>query len=81
MVSTTHGYGELIAHFSCKGAALYKSKVVGIGWPSPANNTGLLGDEFDVLSIADPARLRQGERTFVDCRFGAPPRFFDFFAS
>jgi hypothetical protein len=74
MVSATHWYGELIAHFAGQGAALCKSQVVGIGRPSPANKAGLLGNEFDVIAIANPARLRQGERAFVDRLLGETPR-------
>jgi hypothetical protein len=73
MVPATHWYRELIAHFACHGAALCVAKVVRIGRPAPANKAGLLGNEFDVIAIANPARLRQGERAFVYRRLGAPP--------
>ena len=71
MVSATYGDGELIAHFSRKGAALCKSKVVGICWPSPADKAGLLGNKLDVIAVANPARLGKGEHAFIDSRLGA----------
>ena len=60
MVSSTQGYGVLIADLSAEGSALGKSEVVGLRGSATANETRVLGNSPDVNSIANAAWLRQG---------------------
>ena len=66
MVSSTQRHGELIADLSAECPALRKAQVVGIAGLAPANQTRLLGHMSDVIAVANPARLRQRQHTFVD---------------
>jgi len=45
---------------------LRESQVVGIRWPSAANQARLLGHVSDVISIPNAARLGKSEGAFVD---------------
>jgi len=47
-----------IADFETEASGLRKSKVVGVGWLTPANHTGLRGNELAVTLVAPPARDR-----------------------
>jgi hypothetical protein len=66
MVSSTQRHGELIADLSAECPALRKAQVMGIAGLAPANQTRLLGHMSDVIAVANPARLRQCQHTFVD---------------
>ncbi len=85
MVSSTQGDGELIAHLAAVCTDLRNSEVVGIRWLSPANQARVVGDSLDVIPVANPPQLGQGQLAFIDplwaCRTGsslvkatAPPR-------
>ena len=85
MVSSTQGDGELIAHLAAECTDLRNSDVVGIRLLSPANQARVVGDSLDVIPVANPPRLGQGQLAFIDplwaCRTGsslvkatAPPR-------
>ena len=58
--------GELIADLAAERPALGKSQVMGVRGLSAANQARVLGDRPDVIPVADPARLRQGQRALVD---------------
>ena len=66
MVSSTQGNGVLIADLAPEGPTLGKPEVVGIGGSATANETRVPGDRFDVISITNPAGLRQCQRAFID---------------
>jgi hypothetical protein len=58
--------GEFIAHFSAEPPRLHEAKMVGIAGFSPAYETGLLGDEAEMLLVAVATRLGNREGAFVD---------------
>ena len=66
MVSSTQGDGELIADLSAECPALREAQVMGIAGLATANQTRLLGHMSNVIAVANPARLRQCQHTFVD---------------
>ena len=66
MMSSTQGDGELIADLAAECPALRKAQVVGIRGLTAANQARLLGHMSDVIAVANPARLRQRQHTFVD---------------
>ena len=68
MVSSTQRDSELIADLAAERPALREAQVVGIRWSSAANQTRMPGDRFDVVAVADPARLGQGQLGLVDFR-------------
>ena len=65
MVSSTQWHGEFVADRAAERWALRKPHVVGIRWLPGANQAGLLGNELDVVPIANPARFRKSEFAFV----------------
>ena len=71
MMASAQRHGELIADLAPKCAALRESEVVGVGRLSTANETGISCDKFDVIAVANPARLWQSQRALVD---GLGPR-------
>ena len=70
MVTAAQWHGEFIAHFAAERWALRKAHVVGIRWLPATDQARLLGDEPDVIAIADPSRLREGKHALID-GFGA----------
>ncbi len=60
MVSTAQWNGVLVANLSSERTALGKSEVVGIRESATTNQTGVLGNRFDVIAVTNPARLWQG---------------------
>ena len=66
MMSAAKGYREFVTDPSPKRATLCEAEMMGIGGLSTANQARVLGDEFDVISIANPARFRQGQYALVD---------------
>ena len=66
MMSSAQRHGELIAHLAAEGAVLREAQMMRIRWPSSANQTRLLGDEFDVVLVAKPTRFRVGQAALVD---------------
>ena len=67
MVSTTQWDGELIADLAAKGPALGKSEVVGIRGSATANQTRVLGDSFDVVSVTNPTWFRKAQHALINC--------------
>jgi hypothetical protein len=59
---------ELIAGFATECPRLRRSQVVSIGWTTAIDQACVLGDRFDVIAVANPARRRQGQYSFVDNR-------------
>ena len=66
MMSATQGDGELVADLAPKCPALREAQVVSVTGLATANQTRLLGHMSDVLAVANPARLRQCQRTFIN---------------
>ena len=66
MMTAAQWDSEFIAHFAAERWALREAKVVGVRRLSAADQTRLLGDEPDVISIADPPRLREGKHALID---------------
>ena len=74
MVPPAQRDGELVTHLAPECSALRKSKVVSIGGLPPANQTRMLGDKLDVMTVTNPARLRQCQNALID-HFGPRPIF------
>jgi hypothetical protein len=53
VVSATEWDGELVANLAAKRRWLRKAQVMCIGGAATADQTGLLGDRFDMLPIAN----------------------------
>jgi hypothetical protein len=66
MMSSAQRDGELIADFAPLSLGLGKAEVVGVRGLPAADQTGAVGDRPDVLPVANPARLRQGQQALVD---------------
>jgi hypothetical protein len=66
MMPSTQGHSEFIADLAAECPALREPQVVRIAGPAAANQTRLLCHMSDMLAVANPARLRQGQHTFVD---------------
>ena len=58
MVAATQGDGEFVAELASERPVLCKAQVMGIRRAAPTNETGLLGNIFDVLTVAYSAWLR-----------------------
>ena len=71
MVTAAQRYREFIAYFAAKRRALREAHVMGVRWLPAADQARLLGNETDVIAVADPPRLREGKHALVDF-FGAP---------
>jgi hypothetical protein len=65
MMPPAKRHGELVAGFSTKRPALGKAQVVGVTGSSSADQAGLLGDEADVVAVADAAGLRMDENRLI----------------
>ena len=66
MVSAAERDGELIADFTTERPALREPQVVRIAGLPSADQAGLLGNETQVVPIADAARLGEGKHGLVD---------------
>ena len=66
MMSATQGHRELIANFASERTALSEPQVVGIRWPSAANQARVPRDKLDMIAVANSARLGKGQLAFVD---------------
>jgi len=66
VMATAQRDRELITHLASKCSALCKSDVVRLGRTPAANQTRMFCHEFNMLSIAGPARLRMGRTAFFD---------------
>ena len=73
MVPAAERDGELVADLAAERARLGKSQMVSVRGLSAANQARVLGDRPDVLPVADPTSLRQGQQALVD-KFYPPPR-------
>ena len=58
MMAAAQRDDEFVAHLAPQRGMLGKPKVMCIRRPAPTNQTGLLGNEFDVGLVAKPTRLR-----------------------
>jgi hypothetical protein len=66
MVAAAERHGELIADLAAEGAALGEAKVVWIAGHTAADQARLLGNEADVLPIAEAARFGERQDGLVD---------------
>ena len=71
MVPTTQWHREFIAHLAAERWALREAQVVSVRWQAAADQTRLLGNEPDVIAVADSSRLGEGKHALVNS-FGAP---------
>ena len=71
MMAAAQGHREFVADLAAERWALREAKVVGVRWLPAADQARLLGNETDVIAVADPPRLREGEHALVNS-FGAP---------
>ena len=62
----------LVTDLAAQRAALSEAEVVRVTGCSAADQAGLLGDIFDMLAVANPARLRQRQNSLVNAS-RAPP--------
>jgi hypothetical protein len=73
VVTATERDGEFIANLAAKRATLRRSKMMGIGGTAAADKARLLGNRFNMLPVANPARRRQGQYGLVDNSSRSPP--------
>src|SRR4051794_12696893 len=57
VMNAAQGGNEFVAHLPTECTRLHEAQVVGIGRFSPAQETGLLGDEPQMLFVAIATRL------------------------
>jgi hypothetical protein len=72
-MTTTQGDRELIADFAAKRPCLRKSQVMSVCRAAAADETRLLGNQSNVLPIANPPRRRQRQHALS---IAAPQRRF-----
>lgn len=86
MMTSAQRHGEFVADFASEGRVLRKPQVMGVARPPAANQARLLSNRFDVIAVADPTRLGDGQHALVDCvvnnrggrrppSSGSPPRW------
>src|ERR1700726_1748531 len=61
-------HGELIADLAAECWRLRKAQVMRIGGAAAADQAGMFGNRFDVLSIANAAWRRQRQDSFIETR-------------
>lgn len=61
VVNAAKRHNVLVARLATHRARLHEAQVVGVGVSSPANDTGLSGDESQMLLAATAARFGCGE--------------------
>ena len=66
VVSAAQRDRELVADLAPQGGVLRKPQMMSIRRLATTDETRLLGDVSNVVAVADPAWLRQGEGAFVD---------------
>ena len=71
VVTSAQRHYEFIAHLAAERWTLRKAHVVGVRWLAAADQARLFGNEADVIAVANPPRLREGQHALVDS-FGAP---------
>ena len=70
MVDGTERYREFVADLEPKALGLGEADVMGVARRSPANETGLLGHEAQMLLGSDPFWFADGEHALVDLGAG-----------
>jgi hypothetical protein len=60
------GHRELVAHLQSHRPRLSETQVVGVGWASPADQTGLRCHEPEVGLVAEPTWLADRKYALVD---------------
>ena len=73
VVAATERDGEFIADLAAKRATLRRSQMMGIGGTAAADKARLLGNRFNMLPVANPARRRQSQYGLVDNSSRSPP--------
>ena len=66
MVNGAERYREFVADLEPKALGLGEADVMGVARRSPANETGLLGHEAQMLLGADPFWFADGKHALVD---------------
>src|ERR1051326_8485307 len=66
MMATAEWHSELIADLATEGAALGKAQMMRIGRHAATDQTRLLGNEPDVLAIANTPRLGKRQNRLID---------------
>ena len=66
VMDPAQGGNEFVAHLPAECTRLHEAQVVGIGRFSPAHETGLLGDEPQMLFVAIATRLGNRQHALVD---------------
>src|SRR5260370_25123364 len=66
VMGPAQGYSEFVAHFSAERPRLHEAKMVGIAGLSSTYETGLLGDESEVLLVPGASLLANREGALVD---------------
>jgi hypothetical protein len=64
MVSSAQWDGELVTHLAAERRVLREAQVMGVRGSAAANQARLLGNEPDVIPVANPARLRQRQHAY-----------------
>jgi hypothetical protein len=59
MMAATQWNCVLIANFAAECTRLRKPQMMGVRWPATADQTRLLGNQFNVIPVANAARCRQ----------------------
>jgi hypothetical protein len=60
MMAAAERHGEFVADLSPERPMLGKAQMMGIGWRAAANQTRLVGDKPDVVSVTNPTWLGVG---------------------
>ena len=66
VMAPTERDSKLITNLTAERRGLRKAQMVGIRRTPAADETGLLGDRFDMLPVTDSARRRQCQYSFVN---------------
>ena len=66
VMGSAQRYGELVADLAPHRAGLSEPQMVGVSGASPANQTGLRCDKFEMGFVAMPTRLADCELAFLD---------------
>jgi hypothetical protein len=65
-MGSAQGYRKLVAHLESHRARLGEPEMVDVNGASPADQTRLRRDEFEVGFIAKPTRFAECELAFID---------------
>jgi hypothetical protein len=66
VMNPAKGHRELVAHLQSHRPRLSEAQVVSVSGTSPADQTGLRGNELEVDFVAEPTGLADREYTFID---------------